>query len=253
MKVDSNLDKEFSLSKILFILEKGYKQIIFWVLIGGIFSLILSFFVFTPKYNSTLDILVNQKKDASNQEYTTQQADLQAINTYKDILKKPVILDEVLENLKERDNYQDSLKHLENSISIENQTNSQVISIKVQDKNPYMSADIANQVGKVFTKKIKYIMKVDNITIVSKAKPEKNPVSPNKKLNLLIGIVIGFFVGVVLVLLKDYFDMTVTDEKFITEEVSLPLLGSVNHIAHKNNSTKVSLKESRFVGPRHRV
>ncbi|WEV56546.1 YveK family protein [Ligilactobacillus acidipiscis] len=251
METNNNLDNEFSLSKVLLKLRKGYKQIIVWTLIGAAVSLILSFFVFTPKYNSTLVLLVNQKNETSAQEYTNQQADLQMINTYQDVLKQPVILKDVLNQLEKKDNYKKSLKELENSISTQNQTNSQVIRITAKDKNAYVAADIANLVGEVFTKKIKHIMKINNVTVVSKATAEKTPYFPNKKLILVIGVVVGFFLGVAYVIFKSYFDMTVTDEKFITDDLSLVLLGDVNHIDYKRKNN-VSLKESKFHS-RHRV
>lgn len=86
-------------------------------------------------------------------QYTAQQADLQAINTYKDVLQKSVILAPVVKEVRERDNYQGSVGTLQQSMSITNQTNSQVLSVTVTDTNAYTAADLANTIGKVFAKR----------------------------------------------------------------------------------------------------
>ena len=130
-------------SRIIDAAQKNIVGIIIWGVVGLAVSLMVSFFVMTPKYNSTVDILVNQKNNNSAVQFNVQQADLQAINTYKDVLKKSVILTPVLKTIKEKDNYQGNLEKLQESIKITNQTNSQVISVTVTDTNAYVAADIA--------------------------------------------------------------------------------------------------------------
>lgn len=252
MQINEKSNKEFSLSKLFSILKQGYLKIILSVIVGIILSLVLSFFIFTPKYSSTLDILVSQKKENSGEQFTNQQADLQVINTYKDVLKKPVILNDVLKKIQKKDNYKGNISDLEKTINIENQTESQVISITAKDQNPFVAADIANVIGDTFTKKIIKIMKVDNVAVVSKAKANKNPVFPNIKLNLVIGITLGFLIGSAYVLIKNASDTTVKDENFITENLSLILLGQVNHIDNKKKSD-VSVKKKNYVVSHRRV
>ena len=163
-------------------------------------------------------------------QYATQQADLQAINTYKDVLTKPIILTPVLKEVKKIDNYQGNLDALEKSIKVSNQTNSQVVTVTVTDKNAYVAADVANTIGKIFTKKVKKMMQVDNVTIVSSAKVNTKPVSPNKKLFALAGMMLGFLLGVVIALIKELTDKTVKDSSFLTDELGLTNIGSVYHL-----------------------
>ena len=231
-----NEEKEsLDFTEILKTLEKHYKIIIISGLIGFIASIILSIFIVLPKYSSSVDILVNQNKSNSQDEYTTQQADLQAVNTYKDILKKDLILSPVLKEMKRRDNYNGNISNLSKSIDVKNETNSQVITVTVKDKNPYITADIANSVANVFTKKIKTIMDVDNVSVVSSASVNKTPVSPNKKLYIVFGILFGLIIGVFIALIKESMDTTIQDEETIQKELGLNVLGSVYHIKKKKD------------------
>ena len=160
---------------------------------------------------------------------------MQAINTYKDVLTKPIILSPVLKEAKRTDNYQGNLSTLEKSIKVSNQTNSQVVTVTVTDKNAYVAADIANTIGKIFTKKVKKMMQVDNETIVSKAKVNNKPVSPNKKLYALMGLLVGLIIGTSIAFIKEFTDKTVKDSNFLTDELGLTNIGSVHHLDINDN------------------
>lgn len=215
------------------------KNNIFFIVILGIIGLVVSlitvFILIEPKYSSSVDILVNQKENNVQVQYAAQQADLQVINTYKDVLVKPIILTPVLKEVKRIDNYQGNLGTLEKSIKVSNQTNSQVVTVTVTDKNAYVAADIANTIGKVFTKKVKKMMQVDNVTIVSNAKVNTKPVSPNKKLFALVGLVVGLIVGILVVFIRELTDKTVKDSSFLTDELGLTNIGSVYHLGINDN------------------
>ena len=221
---------EFNINMVLTIIKKNLFSILFWIVLGGIVSSILTFSFITPKYSSNIDILVNQKANNEQVQYAAQQADLQVINTYKDVLTKPIILTPVLKEVKRIDNYQGNLGTLSNAIKVSNQTNSQVVTVTVTDKNAYVAADIANTIGKVFTKKVKKMMQVDNVTIVSSAKVNTKPVSPNKKLYIFVGLVIGLLIGVTIAFIKELTDKTVKDSSFLIDELGLTNIGSVYHL-----------------------
>ena len=223
------------LRHLIIVLKNNMISIIIWAVLGLIISLGSVFLLIEPKYSSSIDILVNQKASDEQVQYTTQQADLQAINTYKDVLTKPIILAPVLKEVKRTDNYQGNVSTLENSIKVTNQTNSQVVTVTVTDKNAYVAADVANTIGKVFSKKVKKMMQVDNVTIVSNAKVNNSPVSPNKKVFALAGVVIGAFVGIAITFIKELTDKTVKDSSFLTDELGLTNIGSVYHLDINDN------------------
>ena len=228
-------DMVIDLGYLVRVLKNNILSLIIWTILGFVLSLGVVFIFIEPKYSSNVDILVNQKTNNAQVQYATQQADLQAINTYKDVLTKPIILTPVFKDIKRTDNYQGNLSNLAKSIKVTNQANSQVITVTVTDKNAYVAADIANTIGKVFTKKVKKMMQVDNVTIVSNAKVNTKPVSPNKKLYALAGAVLGLFVGVTIAFIKEITDKTVKDSNFLTDELGLTNIGSVYHLDINDN------------------
>lgn len=252
------------LRQLMIVLKNNVVSIITWMILGLVVALGSVFFLIEPKYSSSIDILVNQKANNAQVQYTTQQADLQAINTYKDVLTKPIILTPVLKEIKNTDNYQGNLNSLAKSIKVSNQTNSQVVTVTVTDKNAYVAADIANTVGKVFAKKVKKMMQVDNVTIVSDAKVNSKPVSPNKKLFALAGVVLGLFIGVAIAFIKEFTDKTIKDSSFLTDELGLTNIGYVYHldineddygtvkVIDRNKISKNNSAEEKISTPRRR-
>ena len=228
--VKENEETVIDLGRLLLTLKKNLFSIIAWAVVGLIISLVVLFIFIEPKYSATTDILVNQKNDNVQTQYAAQQADLGAVTTYEDILKRSVILSPVLKEVKARDNYKGSLGDLQKSVSVSNETNSKIISVTVTDKDAYTAADIANTVAKTFKEKIVKMMKIDNITIVSSAKPNATPVFPKKTLGALVGIVLGALIGVAIAIVRELTDKTVKDMDFLTDEVGLTSLGTVFHI-----------------------
>ena len=107
-------------------------------------------------------------------------------------------------------------------------------------------------------------MQVDNVSIVSKAKVNNKPVSPRKKVNLIIGLVVGVFCGVIFILIKELTDKTVKDSSFLTDELGLTNIGSVYHldineddygtvkVIDRNKISKNNSAEEKISTPRRR-
>lgn len=244
--VKENEETVIDLGRLLLTLKKNLFSIIAWAVVGLIISLVVLFIFIEPKYSATTDILVNQKNDNVQTQYAAQQADLGAVTTYEDILKRSVILSPVLKEVKARDNYKGSLGDLQKSVSVSNETNSKIISVTVTDRDAYTAADVANTVAKTFKEKIVKMMKIDNVTIVSNAKPNPSPVFPKKTLGALVGIVLGALIGVAIAIVRELTDKTVKDMDFLTDEVGLTSLGTVFHIEDESAFAAVEvLNENR--------
>src|SRR5690554_904126 len=89
------MEEEISLVELFAIIKKRLALIINLTLAGLLIVAVYTFFIATPEYSSTAQLLANR----TQQEEMIQQADIntniQLINTYKDIIQGPVILDEV--------------------------------------------------------------------------------------------------------------------------------------------------------------
>ena len=179
---------------------------------AAIVSAIISFFFMTPIYQSSTQILVNQKKqEGSAIQFNEVQTNIQLTNTYKVIIKSPVILDQVKENL----GLNITVQELNKKIEVANEKDSQVVALTAQDKDPKLARDIANTTAEVFKGEVAKIMSVDNVTVLSKAEVAENqsPIKPAPMLNVAIAFVVGLMASVGLAFLLEYLDNTVKKKK----------------------------------------
>ena len=226
--------------------RKHIKMLVIWTLLAGVIGFAIAQFVVIPKYTATTEILVNQKhsNDNNGQAYNNQQADIQMINTYKDIITNQVILSKASRELKNPQQvsrttmtkgYDMSTAELKDAISVSTQQNSQVFSLEVKTDSPAKSAAVANTVANVFKKQIKKIMSVNNVTIVSKAGVPTSPSFPNKKLFALAGAVLGLLLSFLYILIGELLDTSIHDDDYLVNELGLTNLGQVSHIAMTKN------------------
>lgn len=232
------------LGHLMAILRKHFKMLIVWTLLAGVLGFVVAQFVVVPKYTATTEILVNQKhsNDNNGQAYNIQQADIQMINTYKDLITNQVVLNEVSHELNSSKtareygrSYNMPVSKLKGAIKISNQQNSQVFSVAVKTDDPNLSAATANTIARVFKKQIKKIMSVNNVTIVSRAAAPDSPSFPNVKLFTLAGAVLGLVFSAIYLVIKELMDTTIKDDDFMTKELGLTNLGHIDHF-HLNHN-----------------
>ncbi|MDP1417441.1 Wzz/FepE/Etk N-terminal domain-containing protein [Peribacillus simplex] len=226
------MEETISIQDIFKTLTKRWKLIMLLTLIAALISGSISYFLLTPVYQTSTQILVNQKQSNNQLDYTQIRSNIDMINTYSVIIKSPAILEKVIDDLELEQN----VDQLSQKITINSQENSQVFSLTVQDSNPTKAVEIANAVSGTFQKEIKDIMNVDNVSILAKAEVKENPapVKPSPLLNIAIAVVVGFMAGIGLAFLLEYMDNTIRDEKDIETLLDLPLLGSIQKISqHK--------------------
>lgn len=265
------MDNVIDLGRLWLIVRRNWMfMLALGVIIGGV-AFGVSKFVIHPQYSSSAALLVNRKQDGDQAgvQYAAQQADVQIINTYKDIITRPIILNTVVNNLtkphKEQIQAAAPAQYATNAygeqvqtapahpakyklvaakyddtdltadsvakmISISNQTNSQVFSVNVKSGDAKMSKDIANKIAEVFKDKVAAIMSVSNVSIVSKAMTNSKPVAPNVKLITLAGFLLGVFAGFAWGFIKEVTDRTVKDLEFLTDELKLTNLGVIGYI-----------------------
>lgn len=242
------------LHQLLILLRNHVKMILIWTLVAGIVGFATAQFVVVPKYTANVELLVNRKTNSKNDDayaYNDQQADVQYINTYKDIITNQVILDRVSHELngsqvarKYGRTYNVPASELKDDIKITNQQNSQVFSVAVTTDDAQKSAAAANTIADVFKKQIKKIMAVNNVTIVSRASVPTAQSFPNVKLFTLAGAVLGLLISVIYLIIKQLLDTTVKADDFMTTGLGLTNLGHISHIEmhHQYNATRQAKK-----------
>lgn len=247
------MEETISLAEIFSILKKRFLLIVLAALFMTAAAGVATFFLITPKYSSSAELIVQSKKETDSMNLQSDvNANVLLINTYKDMIMGDVVLKPVQEKLASEYNYNTSISHLKDILTVEQSQNSQMFQIKATTDHPDNAMRIANVTANVFRKKASLVLDVNKVTITSKAAANMHPVSPNNQLNILIGAVVGLMLGVGLAFLLELLDKTVKDERFIAEELGLPILGAVDEMSNKeikrgtNIEGRLALNHSQF-------
>ncbi|MGF9775883.1 Wzz/FepE/Etk N-terminal domain-containing protein [Priestia aryabhattai] len=220
------MDETISIKDLLQTFKKHWMIIVLLPLLSGIISGVISYYVLTPVYQASTQILVNQKDSDDLALNATQvQTNVDLINTYSVIIKSPAILEKVVKEL----HLKQSVGALNQQVTVTRQENSQVFSLTVQDTDPDRATKIANTLSVTFQKEVPNLMNIDNVSVLSKAVLKENsaPVKPNPQMNILIALVIGLMVSIGLAFLLEYLDNTFKNESDIEKDLGLPVLGSI--------------------------
>ncbi|QJX64165.1 capsular biosynthesis protein [Niallia circulans] len=224
------MEETISLKELFDTLKKRIVLIISLTLVAMIISGVVSYFIITPEYKSSTQILVNQQDQDNASLYGTNavQTNIQLIGTYSGIIKSAAILNNVKEDL----NLDMSVAELNSKITVENDQGSLLMTLSVTDTNPKLALEIANKTAEVFEKEIKNMMSVDNVKVLPLAEDQENqaPISPNPPLNIVIAAVVGLLIGIGLAFLLEYIDNTVKTEQDIEKLLGLPVLGAITRI-----------------------
>jgi capsular polysaccharide biosynthesis protein len=224
------MEETISIQELFAVLKKRIGMIITLGILGVIMAAGVTTFVIKPHYQSTASLVAvsSDKKEA------TQQNDLNnnilLINTYKDLIKSNYVLDQVSKKLNTDNGLHYSEQQLNGMLVVTQNKSSQMFTITATAGSAKDAQLVVNTTAKEFQESAGKVLQVDKVTIASEGKENLTPTSPNKKLNIVIGFVVGMMLAVALAFLLEFLDKTVKDQRFITEELGLPIIGEISTI-----------------------
>ena len=209
-------------------------------IICGLISGLVSFFVLKPVYEANTSLVVN--KEVKNE--TIQMATTDDLNyvqklaiTYGEIIKSRTVITSTIEKLKLDTTYEE----LVGAVSVSNVADTQIIKISVQDNNPVIATKICNTIPQIFTKEVQRIVKASGVEVIDKAIVPKNPIKPNKTMNIAIAMVLGVMASVFIIFLMEALDNKIKKPEDIETCIGIPVLGTVYE--YETNNKKKSKKK----------
>ncbi|MDA3796509.1 YveK family protein [Lactobacillus delbrueckii] len=288
----NNEEVTIDLRRLFILIKKHIISILIWMIGLGLIAYGVSEYVLVPKYTASTQLLVNRKTTDANQAYANQQADINAVTTYKDIITSNVILKGASKYLanpvtlvkkatpakkavyktndgtrtlvkkavkakpavykRESKSYSVSANELASAISVTTTTSSQVFTLSATAETPAKAQAIANAVAKEFKEQIPKIMDVNNVTIVAEA-AKGTKSYPNVKMITMVGVLAGLVISLLIIIIKDLSDTTVREDSFMTNELGLTNLGEIAHITMPKDWTFTAKTAEKRGSSRRRV
>ena len=224
MNQDNTKSVEIDVLALLHKLWTKKLLILFTAFYFAAFSFLGTYFFIQPTYTSTTRIyVVNQATDNKNLSAQDLQAGTYLVNDYKEIITSNDVLSEVIKD--EKLNLSEA--ELSKMVSVNIPTDTRLISISVKAKTGQDAQVLANKVREVASKKIKTVTKVEDVTTLEEAKLPSSPSSPNIKRNVLLGAILGGFVAIVAVLVREVLDDRIRRPEDVEDVLEMTPLGIV--------------------------
>ena len=186
-------------------------------------ALLVSYFIITPKYESVTKIYVISKTNADTMTYSDLQAGSTLTKDYKELVKSRPVLEEVLAET----GIDVELKDLEAQITVEVPQDTRIVSITVEDKDPYEARIIADSVRIAASKHIQEVMNTEAVNVVEEASLPIEKSSPSILKNTAIGYAVGLFLAIAIVIINYIMDDTIKTPDDVEKFLGVSVLGSI--------------------------
>ncbi|MCI6330852.1 MAG: Wzz/FepE/Etk N-terminal domain-containing protein [Lachnospiraceae bacterium] len=186
-------------------------------------ALLVSYFIITPKYESVTKIYVISKTNADTMTYSDLQAGSTLTKDYKELVKSRPVLEEVLAET----GIDVELKNLEAQITVEVPQDTRIVSITVEDKDPYEARIIADSVRIAASKHIREVMDTEAVNVVEEASLPIEKSSPSILKNTAIGYAVGLFLAIAIVIINYIMDDTIKTPDDVEKFLGVSVLGSI--------------------------
>lgn len=223
--VENNEEIEIDLSRLLTEIRKKIKFIILVGIIGGAIAFTFTNFFISKKYESSARIYLKPNTtETGSIDYNTLTANSKMVNNYMLMIQGDSILDKVTETLKLENKGENFVKE---SLSVTNETDSEIIKVTARTEDPELSKDIVSAVVDQFFSDVKAKLDVKNLMIIDQAKVEETPVAPNKKINTALGILAGIAISGGIVVLRFLLDKRMHTKEDVESYLEIPVLAEI--------------------------
>ena len=289
----NNEEVTIDLRRLFILIRKHIISILIWMIGLGLIAYGVSEYVLVPKYTASTQLLVNRKTADANQVYANQQADINAVTTYKDIITSNVILKGASKYLanpvtlvkkatpakkavyKTNDNGTRTLvkkavkakpavyKRESKSYSVSASELASAVSVTTTTSSQVFTLSAtaetpakAQAIANAVAKEFKeQIPKIMDVNNVTivAEAPKGSKSYPNVKMITLVGVLAGLVISLLIIIIKDLSDTTVREDSFMTNELGLTNLGEIAHITMPKDWTFTAKTAEKRGSSRRRV
>ncbi|MDK8261408.1 YveK family protein [Lactobacillus delbrueckii] len=289
----NNEEVTIDLRRLFILIRKHIISILIWMIGLGLIAYGVSEYVLVPKYTASTQLLVNRKSADANQAYANQQADINAVTTYKDIITSNVILKGASKYLanpvtlvkkatpakkavyKTNDDGTRTLvkkavkakpavyKRESKSYSVSASELASAVSVTTTTSSQVFTLsataetpDKAQAIANAVAKEFKeQIPKIMDVNNVTiVAEAAKGTKSyPKVKMITMVGVLAGLVISLLIIIIKDLSDTTVREDSFMTNELGLTNLGEIASITMPKDWTFTAKTAEKRGSSRRRV
>lgn len=289
----NNEEVTIDLRRLFILIRKHIISILIWMIGLGLIAYGVSEYVLVPKYTASTQLLVNRKSTDANQAYANQQADINAVTTYKDIITSNVILKGASKYLANPVTLVKKATPAKKAVYRTNDDGTRTLVKKAVKAKPAVykresksysvsASELASAVSVTTTTSSQVLTLLATAETPAKAQAIANAVAkefkeqipkimdvnnvtivaeapkgtksfPKVSLITAIGVLAGLVISLLIIIIKDLSDTTVRDDSFMTNELGLTNLGEIASITMPKDWTFTAKTAEKRGSSRRRV
>lgn len=225
MEENSILDEEgISIGEILESLRKRWKLIFICTMTVTILVTVFTLFFIKPKYETSTKLFVG-KEQGAEQVYNNSDVQMyqQLLKTYSEVIRTRDAAKAAISN----ENLDLKVNEVLSNLAVVTLADTQILQIKYESTNPEEALKVIKGIKDEFMKKAVELVPNGNIQVLEEAVFPEKPVSPNKKMNIVIGLILGLMIGVGLALLLEFMDNSFKTKEQLERALDIPVLGTI--------------------------
>lgn len=289
----NNEEVTIDLRRLFILIRKHIVSILIWMIGLGLIAYGVSEYVLVPKYTASTQLLVNRKSADVNQAYANQQADINAVTTYKDIITSRVILKGASKYLANPVTLVKKATPAKKAVYRTNDDGTRTLVKKAVKAKPAVykresksysvsASELASAVSVTTTTSSQVFTLSATAKTPAKAQAIANAVakefkeqipkimdvnnvtivaeaskgtksSPKVKMITMVGVLAGLVISLLIIIIKDLSDTTVREDSFMTNELGLTNLGEIASITMPKDWTFTAKTAEKRGSSRRRV
>ena len=219
---------EVNLKRLVDALLGKVWMIILAAVTGAMLVLAVTYFLITPKYESSAMFYVNNNSiSVGEATLSIDSNDITAskslVNTYIVILNTRETLNDVIDYAGVNRKYTE----IEDMIRAESVDDTEVFQVVVTTEDPEEANVIANAIAYILPKRISSIVEGTSAKVVEAAVVAARPSSPSYTMNTLIGFLLGIVFAVGAIVMQEMLDVTIRKDEDLTMVCKYPILAPV--------------------------
>ena len=217
-----------------------------WIVVLGISICGSATFIVTklmlPTYQATTLIILSM--EASQSPYDNTTASLEILPTYAQLLTTPKVLAPVAAQ------HGLTIKQLMTMVTIKPQSNTQIIEVDVENGNPQLAMQIANQIAQSFAQLSS--IQLGNVvqTQILPAVVPVDPIHPRPLQDALIGALAGFGLALALIVIFEWVDDRLTSSEEINDLLGVDALTTIPRLRRRQWARKTKKTPAQTEGCR---
>lgn len=218
-----NDEIEIDVLELLHVLWSKALVIALATALAGMVAMLVTRVFLTPQYQSTTKMYILAQQDNKTLTNSDLQASEQLTQDCAEMIQSRQVAEAAISQL----GLDLTAEELLEKVTVTTSTDTRIVTIDVQDEDPYLACDIANAVRNIAADTIQNVMNIEAANVFEEANIPETPISPSTMRNTLIGAILGFIIAVAAILISYLMNDTIRTSDDVERYLHLSTLGTI--------------------------